>query len=202
MTRLIKATKKNIKASAVIIKNGGLAVYPTETVYGLGCDPFNAKAVEKLRQVKAGRTKPFPILSCSLTYVEAVAEVSSRTRSIIEKFWPGPLTLVLPRKRSCLNMAFGVASVAVRIPNNKVALELIELSGGFLAGTSANKTGRSPAVTAVEAYEQLRGGVDVILDGGRSRLGVSSTVVDLTCEKPRVLRGDASAFKHAYPNNT
>jgi len=187
-TRILKATLENVRAAAEIVKKGGLIVYPTDTVYGLGCDPFNISAVEKLIRVKGTRDKPLPILAYSLNDIERVAELSEKARRIGEKFWPGPLTLILPRKRPSDIITFSLTTIGVRIPNHKVALKLIGLSGGLLIGTSANKTGVQPPSNAAEAYEQLNGKVDVILDGGMVKLGVSSTILDLTCERLKILR--------------
>lgn len=179
---------ENVRAAAEIVRLGGLVVYPTDTVYGLGCDPFNTNAVERLIGVKGTREKPLPILASSLSDVESIAKLSKKARRIGERFWPGPLTLVLPKKLLPGIVTFGSATVGVRIPNHKIALELIKLSDGLLIGTSANKTGAQPSATATDAYEQLKDDVDLILDGGVAKIGASSTVLDLTGEKPRVLR--------------
>ncbi|MFP3985891.1 MAG: L-threonylcarbamoyladenylate synthase [Candidatus Bathyarchaeia archaeon] len=185
---VLTATPRNVRAAAGIIKKGGLVVYPTDTVYGLGCDPFNIGAVEKLIRVKGARGRPFPILAHSLENVEWIAELSKEARRIAGKFWPGPLTLILPKRRLPEAVTFGLKTVGVRIPNHNVALELVRLSGGLLVGTSANKTGHQPALTAEQASKQLKNDVDLILDSGKATLGVSSTVIDLTTGKPKVLR--------------
>lgn len=185
---ILKATITNIEHVAEIIKRGGLAVYPTDTVYGLGCDPFNINAVKRVCSVKGSRKKPLPILSCNLEDIERVAELSPTARRIVEAFWPGPLTLVLPRKAVLKSAAFGLGSIGVRIPNNDVALKLIELSGGLLIGTSANKPGKHPPTTALDAYMQLKDEVDAVLDGGKTNIGVSSTVLDVIGKEPQILR--------------
>jgi L-threonylcarbamoyladenylate synthase len=190
--RLLDATAENISATAEIIKKGGLVVYPTDTVYGLGCDPLNHDAIERLLTVKGSRDKPFPILAASLDDVAEVAELSPTVRAIGEKYWPGPLTLVLPKNPLPVAATLGLDTIGVRIPNNRIALHLISLSGGILVGTSANKTGAPPVSTADAARAQLNDEVDVILDGGAAELGVSSTVIDLTEAKPRVLRMGAA----------
>jgi L-threonylcarbamoyladenylate synthase len=120
--------------------------------------------------------------------VEQVAELSGTARRMGERFWPGPLTLVLLKKDIPDVVTLDSATVGVRIPDHRLTLRLIELSGGLLVGTSANKAGLPPSSTASEAYEQLRGKVDVVLDGGNAKLRVSSTVLDLTGETPKVLR--------------
>ena len=186
--KILKATEANIKLAADIVKNGGLVVFPTDTVYGLGCDPFNDKAVRRINSVKGSRRKPLPILACTVRDVERVAELTPRARKIIDVFWPGSITLVIPCKAALDTITLGLPSIGIRIPNNDAALRLIELSGGLLVGTSANKTNKEPPSTAREAYAQMNDEVDVILDGGHTTLGISSTVLDLTKEKPQILR--------------
>jgi len=192
---VVEATLENVEAAAEIVRGGGLIVYPTDTVYGLGCDPFNVDAVERLVKVKGARDRPLPILASSLNHVVRVADLSQQARRVAERFWPGPLTLVLPKKLLPDFTTFGFSTVGVRIPNHPTALKLIELSGGLLVGTSANRSGMAPPLTANAAYEQLNDEVDAILDGGVSELGKSSTVVDLTSEEPKVLRKGSERIK-------
>ncbi|MFQ5758274.1 MAG: L-threonylcarbamoyladenylate synthase [Candidatus Bathyarchaeia archaeon] len=187
--RLLKATPENIRVASQIVRDGGLVVYPTDTVYGLGCDPFDVKAVKRVFRVKSDRKKPLPILASSVADLEKVAHLFDMARKIAAKFWPGPLTIIAPKKPALPGIVTcGLDSVGVRVPKHDVAVQLIRLSGGLLVGTSANKTGQEPPRTASEVAEQLREEVDVILDGGRTPLGVSSTVVDLTIEEPKILR--------------
>lgn len=193
---MLNANLENVRAAAEIIKRGGLVVYPTDTVYGLGCDPFNIDAVARLLQVKGARDKPLPVLSYGFDDIEKVAELSDKARRIGEKFWPGPLTLILQKRLHSDIVTFGLATVGVRVPNHKVALELTRLSGGLLVGTSANKTGARPPFTADEAYKQLKNQVDVILDGGVAELRASSTVLDLTGERPKILRTGPITLKN------
>jgi L-threonylcarbamoyladenylate synthase len=194
-TRLLTAATENIAEAAAVIKKGGLVVYPTDTVYGLGCDPFNGTAVESLLRVKGERDKPLPILAYSMDDVERVAELPERARKFGERHWPGPLTLVLLRKNLPEVVTLSSTTVGVRIPNNAIALMLLKLSGGLLVGTSANKSGEPPPCTALEAYERLEDEVDVVLDGGPSELKASSTVLDLTSHTPRILRAGALSLK-------
>ena len=130
---VVKATKDNIKSAAQIIKTGGVVVFPTETVYGLGCDPLNTKAVQRLLTVKGDRKKPFPVLVASLDDASRVATFSDNGKKLARKFWPCPLTIVLPKKDDLDDVVtFGLNTVGLRAPNNQVALSLIELSGGLL----------------------------------------------------------------------
>jgi len=187
--RVLKATPENIRVASGVVRNGGLVVYPTDTVYGLGCDPLNGNAVRGVFRVKGGREEPLPILSCSVADLEKIAHLSDVARKIAAKFWPGPLTIIVPKKPALPDIVTcGSDSVGVRVPKHDVAVQLIRLSDGLLVGTSANKTGWQPPRTAHEAAEQLGEEVDVILDGGHAPLGVSSTVVDLTMGEPKIVR--------------
>jgi len=183
-------------AASRMLKEGGLVVYPTDTVYGLGCDPFNIEAVKRVFRLKGERRKPLPILASSIDYVEKIASLSPEAEKIAKWFWPGPLTLVVLKKPVLPELVTcKLDSVGVRVPNHNVALQLISLSNGLLVGTSANKTGKKPPQTAHEAAQQLGGEVDMVLDGGLATLGVASTVVELTSKKLRILREGPISFK-------
>lgn len=187
--QVLKATSKNVATASSIVKKGGVVVYPTDTVYGLGCDPFNIEAVKQVFRIKGERKKPLPVLSCGIADVKKIAELHERAEKIAKMFWPGPLTLVLLKKPALPNIVTcNLKSVGVRVPKHKVALELICSSNRFLVGTSANKTGRKPPKTAQEAIKQIGENVDVILDGGATCFGKPSTVLDLTSGKPKILR--------------
>jgi len=194
--RVLKTTEKNITIASEIVRKGGLVVYPTETVYGLGCDPFNIQAVERVFQVKGDRKKPLPILASSIEHAEKIAYLSETAKRVAVKFWPGPLTIVLPKKPSLSDIVTcNQSSVGVRIPRHRVAIRLIQLSKGLLVGTSANKTGKKPSQTAEEATEKIGKEVDLILDGGPASFGISSTLVDVTSAKPKILREGPISLK-------
>ena len=180
----------SIRKAIDIIKEGGLIVFPTDTVYGIGCNPFDEKAVERLFQVKKrDKDKPIPILVSSRKKAEEIAEFGNFAKKIARQHWPGALTLVLPAKANVPPMLRGRGdSVGIRIPNHPLALLLIRATGGYLTGTSANLSGKKPACTSEEAKKQLGGKVDMILDGGRCAIGVSSTVAEVTSNRPRILR--------------
>jgi len=198
--KLVATTLENISYAAKIVRKGGLVVYPTDTVYGLGCDPFNTDALKRLIHIKGKREKPLPILASSVRDVEKVAELPSRVKRIVwGNFWPGPLTLVLLKKNLPSILTFGMNTVGVRIPNNDVALKLIELSGGLLVGTSANKSGEKSSCNAKKAQVQFNGEVDIILNGGRTHIGVSSTVLDLTRKEPKIIREGFLSEKDLIP---
>jgi len=193
---LLKATKNNIMVAARIVRRGGLVVYPTETVYGLGCDPFNVEAVKRILEVKDNRNKPLPVLAASIADADKVASISPNGRKLAAKFWPGPLTMVFPKKPNFPDVVtFGLDSVGLRIPNNDVALHLIRLSGGLLIGSSANRTGEEPPRRVQDISGELKEMVDVVLDGGAAAQGTPSTVADLTSEKPRILREGPISLK-------
>jgi len=187
--RILKATADNILATSKIVRMGGLVIYPTDTVYGMGCDPLNVEAVKLLFKTKGERKKPLPILASNVEHVEKIAYLSERVRKIAAIFWPGPLTIVVPKKPALSDVVTcNLSSVGVRVPRHDIALKLIYLSKGLIVGTSANKTGEKPPLTAYEAAEQLGKEVNIILDGGPTALGKPSTVVDLTSGKLKILR--------------
>jgi len=194
--KLLKATKNNIMLAAQIVRRGGLVVYPTETVYGLGCDPFNVEAIKRILKVKANRNKPLPLLAASIVNADKVAFISPNGKRLAAKFWPGSLTMVFPKKAALPDVVtFGWDSVGLRIPDSEVALHLIRLSGGLLIGSSANRTGEEPPRAVQEISVELKEMVDVVLDGGATVQGMSSTVADLTSEKPRILREGPVSFE-------
>ena len=182
-----------IDAAAGAIKAGQLVVLPTDTVYGVGADAFDATAVTDLLAAKGrGRDMPVPVLVGSWDTIEGlISYVPTQTRSLIEAFWPGGLTLVVEHAPSLAwDLGDARGTVAVRMPLHPVALELLERTGP-LAVSSANRSGQAAALTADEAQEQLGASVQVYLDGGPATSGVASTIVDVTTETPRVLREGA-----------
>lgn len=187
--KTLRATAENILAASRLIRGGGLVVYPTDTVYGLGCDPFNVEAVKRVFRAKGEREKPLPVLASDMEHAEKIAQLSEGARRVAARLWPGSLTLVLFRKPVLPGLVTrNLDSVGVRIPRHDVALQLIRLSGGLLIGTSANRAGEKSPRTAREAAEQIGRAVDAVLDGGSAPIGVASTVVDLTSKKLRILR--------------
>ena len=175
------------------VSSGQLVVLPTDTVYGIGADAFDATAVADLLAAKGrGRDMPVPVLVGSWTTIEGLsASVAQRTWDLIEAFWPGGLTLVVDEAPS-LSWDLGDArgTVAVRMPLHPVAIELLERTGP-MAVSSANRSGFPPALTAADAQDQLGDEVAVYLDGGPAKTGIASTIVDVTGEIPRVLRAGA-----------
>jgi L-threonylcarbamoyladenylate synthase len=179
-----------IRMAASSVSNGDLVVLPTDTVYGVGADAFQPAAVAGLLRAKGrDRSFPVPVLVGSWSTIDGlVTAVDERTRSLVEAFWPGALTLVV-RHAPSLNWDLGDANgtVAVRMPLHPVAIELLEATGP-LAVSSANRHGEPAAQTAAEARAQLGEDVAVYLEDGQATGGVASTIVDVTPDRPRILR--------------
>ena len=179
------------RIAAEIIKNGGLVAIPTETVYGLGANGLDETAVMKIFEAK-GRPQDNPLI----LHIAGAEEIERYCHHIpraaydlAEKFWPGPLTIVLPARRSVPRRTTGgLDTVAVRCPDSAVTREIIRLSGVPLAAPSANISGKPSTTTAEHVRHDHDGRIDAIVDGGSCRVGVESTIVDLTEERPRLLR--------------
>ena len=184
----MKADLEGLATAADVVAKGGVICYPTDTLYGLGCDPLNVSAVQRTMKAKGDRAKSMPVLVRGLDDAEKLAYVSERARRLANKFWPGPLTLVLQAREMLPRILAPKGSVGLRSPNHPICLDLLGLCNGTLVGTSANRGGRPPAISAKEAFEELGDQVDVILDGGKPPLALASTVVDLTQPKLVVLR--------------
>ena len=184
----------DVTAAAAVIRDGGLVGIPTETVYGLAADATNGAAIERLYAVK-GRPTEHP----SIVHVASVddartwsADWPDHAERLARRFWPGPLTLILPAgDRAHAAALGGTRTIALRLPDSPLALQLIEATGTGLAAPSANRFGRVSPTTALHVAEDLGRDVDLILDGGRCGVGVESTIVDLTGDQPRILRPGA-----------
>src|SRR4051812_12739307 len=194
-----------IEMAAHSVAAGELVVLPTDTVYGLGADAFDAVAVSDLLRAKGrGRDMPVPVLVGSWSTIDGlVSSVDARMRDLVEAFWPGGLTLVV-RHAPSLTWDLGDArgTVALRMPLHPVAIELLEKTGP-MAVSSANRSGRPPAQTATEARTQLGEDVAVYLEDGPAATGVASTIVDLTSGTPRVVREgtvDLAALREVVPD--
>ncbi len=172
-----------------ILNSGGLIALPTDTVYGLAVDPWNGEALSKLFKVKSrSELKSIPVLLRGEAAINEVsADVPVRVRAIAEKFWPGPLTIVVRRKSELPSEISATYTIGVRAPDHEFALELLKMHGP-IAATSANLSGQPAATTAEQVVSSLSGMIDLIVDGGESAGGVSSTVVDFTANTPELLR--------------
>ena len=178
--------------AARLIKGGGLLGYPTDTVYGIGCDPHNIRALKKLMLIKEERKKPFPLLVSSHDVAKKIVQFNIISESLADRFWPGALTLILPKKISFPSrVTFGEDTIAVRIPKHNRTVHLIELCGGILIGTSANKTGQQPCLNAVQVKDTLRDKVDMILDDRENHLNIASTIVKVNDGSVEIIRSGA-----------
>ncbi len=202
-TLLLKIDSENpdlskIQTAARIIQKGGLVAFPTETVYGLGADALNPKAVLALFEAKRRPLDNPPIVHIANAneVYKLATEVSKKAELLMSKFWPGPLTLVFKRSSIVPNVTVaGLDTVAIRMPNHKVALALIKQSRCSIAAPSANLAGKPSPTTAKHVYEDLNGRIDAILDGGPTNIGVESTVLDLSIDPPVLLRPGGTTFE-------
>lgn len=197
MKNIYPYNKNNIIKAAQTILDGGLVAFPTETVYGLGANVYNAKAVASIFAAK-GRPSFNPLIShiAEIDFLREYALTDERVFALANKFWPGPLTFVLPRidNNPALDLACaGLKTVTVRMPNHQVALELIKKSGVPIVAPSANKSQTISPTTAQHVYESLGHKVNMILDGGQCEVGLESTIVDLTGKKVVMLRAGGIA---------
>jgi L-threonylcarbamoyladenylate synthase len=181
----------DVTSAVEVLRRGGLVAFPTETVYGLGANAANPEAVDRIFAVK-GRPRSHPVivhLAESTAIKEWAADVPQDAWTLADAFWPGPLTLILPRADHVPDAVTGGAgTVGLRVPNQPLALELLAAFGGGIAAPSANRFGRVSPTTAAHVRADLGTDVDLILDGGPCAIGVESTIVDLSQARPRVLR--------------
>ncbi len=194
-TRIAPADAKGIAQAARILKAGGLVAFPTETVYGLGADATNGQAVAAIFAAK-GRPlfNPLIVHVADLEEARRHVELSPRAQALAERFWPGPLTLVLPRRKNSplsLLVSAGLDSVALRAPSHPAAIALLREAGCPVAGPSANMSGQVTATTAQHVADSLGGKVDFILDAGSATLGIESTVIGFDGDRPLLLRPGA-----------
>lgn len=195
-TKIIRMDEENIDMQAIaqagnIIRNGGLVAFPTETVYGLGGDALNSSSSRKIYAAK-GRPLDNPLI-IHIAEMDAlhkiVKKIPKPAYQLAEKYWPGPLTMIFEKSDSVPpETTGGLRTVAVRMPSNRIAKELIYASGGYVAAPSANRSGRPSPTVAKYVIEDLEGSVDMIIDGGSAEIGLESTIIDLTEDKPMILR--------------
>ncbi|MBQ7578527.1 MAG: threonylcarbamoyl-AMP synthase [Synergistaceae bacterium] len=196
MTQILTLDKWNperekILSAANVINCGGLVAFPTETVYGLGADALNPDSVSKIYLAK-GRPSDNPLILhvSSISQAESLVYMNDIARKLAKIFWPGPLTLVLPAKNIVpLQTRGGLSTAAVRMPDNNIALSLIESANTPIAAPSANLSGRPSPTDSESVYNDMNGRIDLILDGGRTGVGLESTVIDVSSsEKILLLR--------------
>ena len=180
-----------LRRAGEIIKGGGLVAFPTETVYGLGGDALNGESSRKIYAAK-GRPSDNPLI-VHISRLEDMGRIVERIPGeavkLAESFWPGPLTMILPKSREVpYETTGGLDTVAVRMPSHPVARRLIAYSGGYVAAPSANASGRPSPTIAAHVIEDMSGRIDMIVDGGEVGIGLESTIVDLTVSPPQILR--------------
>jgi L-threonylcarbamoyladenylate synthase len=189
-TEILKADHPVAFQHAVdVLKNGGLIVFPTDTVYGLAAWPYQAEFVERLYVVKGrNSTRAIAVLIARPEDMNQVAiSPSESAMKLARRFWPGPLTIIMTKHPNLPDALSPQPTIGIRMPDHKVAIAILNLSGP-LAVTSANLSGQENTTTAQEALAQLEGKVHLIIDGGKSPGGVPSTVVDCTKPEPEILR--------------
>ena len=190
MTKMAQANNASVQEAAGILKAGGLVAFPTETVYGLGANAFDADAVLSIFTAK-GRPADNPLIVHihDRVQLDEIGDIPPRAPALMDAFWPGPLTILFPRKASIPDVVTaGLSTVAVRMPSHPVALSLLRKSGIPVAAPSANRSGRPSPTTAMHVMEDMKGIIPMILDGGPCEIGVESTVLDLTHGSPVILR--------------
>ncbi len=195
MVRLVEATDQSIADAAAILRDGGLVALPTETVYGLGADATNGVAVAKIFAAK-GRPQINPLIvhGDSAASLSRYVEFSDDAKVLAERFWPGPLTMILPRRADCLISdlcSAGLATLGVRVPAHSVALKLITAAGCPVAAPSANRSGLLSPTAPLHILQGLGNAVDMILAAGPTQYGLESTVVDLSGAAIVILRPGA-----------
>lgn len=187
----IEKDKELLEEAGRILQKGGLVAFPTETVYGLGGDALNPASSQKIYAAK-GRPSDNPLIVhvCTMEDVSAIVqEIPENAKKLAEKFWPGPLTMVMRKSEKVpYETTGGLDTVAVRMPDNPIALALIRAAGGYVAAPSANLSGKPSPTLAKYVMEDMDGRIDMILDGGVLGIGLESTIVDLTGEVPEILR--------------
>lgn len=180
-----------LRQAGKIIRRGGLVAFPTETVYGLGGDAMNRESSRKIYAAK-GRPSDNPLIIHIWRFEDIrkiVSQLPPEAEKIAGAFWPGPLTMILPKAEGVpRETTGGLDTVAVRLPSNKIAQRFIEYSGGYVAGPSANLSGKPSPTAAKYVVEDMSGRIDMIIDGGEGEIGLESTIIDLTVSPPQILR--------------
>ena len=186
----VNCDKNGIEKTVKIVEKGGIIVFPTDTIYGIGCNPYNSKAIEAIYQIKKRKiSNQLPVLGFSKEELEKIAIFDEKSNEIANKFWPGAVTLVLKVKDKKIKNSLSLQeNIAVRVPNNECLLSILKQCK-LLVGTSANISGEPPLTTAQECIEKLQG-FDIVIDGGKISNQISSTIVQIT-DEVKILREGA-----------
>ena len=187
----VNCNDEGIRKSVEIIENGGVIIFPTDTVYGIGCNPYDANAVKKIYQIKSReKIKSLPVLASSIEIVKQISIIDEFTEKIIKKYWPGPLTLILKLKDKNLKKSLNLEDkIAVRIPNSVCTLKLLNKCN-LIVGTSANVSGDSSFTNPQECMKNVKN-YDVFVDGGTITSKGESTIIEIENEKIHVIREGA-----------
>ena len=184
----VKCDQEGIEKALEIINRGGIAIYPTDTVYGIGCNPYNKEAVKKIYNIKSrDGSKPLPVLVYSVEIAKRIVFLDEFTEKIIEKFWPGPLTIILKLIDEKLKQSLFLNDrIAIRVPNHKCTLEILKRCN-FLVGTSANISGHPSFTNPDECFENIQD-YDIFVDGGEIKSKAESTIIEIENKKIRIIR--------------
>lgn len=190
--KLIKElTKENLEEIKKVLDQDGIIIFPTDTVYGIGCNCYSIEGLKKLYSFKnRPLSKPINVLTNSYEKIEQVAShISEKEKDLIERYLPGDLTLILDKKETVPDLlTANLSTVGVRIPNDKMALEILAYYPYPIATSSVNLAGESPGIEVDDFIEEFKDKVDIIVDGGKSPIGVASTIVRVQDDKINVLR--------------
>ena len=181
---------EHIASCASTLSDGGIIVFPTDTVYGIGCNPYYDESVERIFQIKdRSEDKPLPVMGYSISDIEKLVHMSPLAKSLAQYFWPGALTIVSPCKDNNISrrVMAGGDNLAVRIPGNRCTQSLLRLCK-YLIGTSANVSGRKPCTSSYEVLSSGLSGFDLVLDGGALEGGIESTIIEVIDSNVRILR--------------
>lgn len=194
----VQCDEEGILKASEIIKNGGVAVYPTDTVYGIGCNPYLKKSVDKIYKIKnRDRAKPLPLLVYSIEMAEKIVSFDEKTRKIIEKFWPGALTVLLKVNDEKLKESLGIKDkIAIRIPNSKCILKLLEKID-FLVGTSANISGEKSFTNPEDCSTELEDS-EIFVDGGIIESKGESTIIEVLDDEIKIIREGAISKEEIF----
>jgi len=187
----VNCNDEGIKKAVEIIENGGVVIFPTDTVYGIGCNPYDSNAVKKIYEIKSReKIKSLPVLASSIQIVKEISIIDEFTEKIIKKYWPGPLTLILKLKDKNLKKSLNLEDkIAVRIPNSECTLKLLNKCN-LLVGTSANISGDSSFTDPQECMKNVKN-YDVFVDGGTITSKGESTIIEIKNEKIHIIREGA-----------
>lgn len=202
-TRILDGQDKAaIKEAAEILEAGHLVAFPTDTVYGLGAKVTDSRAIERLYHVKGRSTaKGIPILIADISDLSMLAaRVPPTAQELIDAYWPGPLTVILRGKQDLPANLSPDDTFAVRMPDNEIARRFIRAAGGAVATTSANRSGKPPALSAEEVIEALGTDIEAVLDGGPVSIGIASTIIDFVSDSPKIIRQGPIRLEEAQSN--